>query len=337
MDWCRKDGSLTKITKAQVEEAVDGQLKRLGVDYIDILQFQWPERYVPYQGTTPFYPALERKKEEMLSIPEQLEIIQGLVKAGKIRHFGLSNESPYGVGAFSMAAETLNLPRPVSLQIPINMVERHDNERYYAEACAKSCADMAIIAHSPLAGGVLSGKYTLQSDIENRFRLCKYPGFTNRYLSKEVQYVMDGYCAYALQRCGIPVSVFALAWLYSQNYVFSTLLGVSKPSQFIPNFQALNLVPFSEPELDEQIDKIHKEHYEPTKGVKHMVRGPIANVEERGFKARKIRMSERTNLLHVPLPPEIEFLYDQFLEDSETKLNEIETRDMRERYKGKII
>ena len=102
--WCRKDGAPTQLTPNQIVEAVDGQLERLGTDYIDLLQFHWPDRncHVPINGA-PF--TYNRQRNDATPIEDQLQTIADLMKAGKIRSFGLSNETPYGATSFLKAAE----------------------------------------------------------------------------------------------------------------------------------------------------------------------------------------------------------------------------------------
>lgn len=150
--WMRPKDSPTRLTKKQIIEAVDGSLKRLGTDYIDLLQFHWPDRRVfapangalfqygyEFEGTTP--------------LEEQLEAIDVLMKSGKIRSFGLSDETPFGVTNMVRMAEQLKLPRPVTLQIPLNLLAgQNDLDMGLAEACAPSNLNLALLAHTPLAG-----------------------------------------------------------------------------------------------------------------------------------------------------------------------------------------
>jgi len=150
--WMRPNDRPTRLTKKQIIEAVDGSLKRLGTDYIDLLQFHWPDRRVfapangavfqhgyEFEGTTP--------------VEEQLQAIEVLMKSGKIRAFGLSDETPFGVTNMVRMAEQLHLPRPVSLQIPLNLLAgQNDLDLGLAEACAPGNLNVALLAHTPLAG-----------------------------------------------------------------------------------------------------------------------------------------------------------------------------------------
>lgn len=141
--WCRRDGEGTRINRKQVIEAVDAQLERLGTDYIDLLQFHWPDRYVPLFGAPEYLYDLERN--DGTPIREQLEIINDLVKAGKVRSFGLSNETPYGATAFCKTAELLKLPRPCCVQNAYNLLVRNDYESGMLESCSPTNNNMVSL------------------------------------------------------------------------------------------------------------------------------------------------------------------------------------------------
>jgi len=188
--WCRKSNSDegTRLTSNQITEAVNGQLKRLGTDYIDVLQFNWPDRYVPLYGAPEYLHELER--DDASSFRSQLEAVDSLVKAGKVpsidanvlffkshytdnvildgqvRHFGLSNETPYGATSFILTAEALGLShlKPVTVQNAYNLLERNDFESGMLEVCSPRNGNLGLLAYSPLAGGALTGKY-LRSDV----------------------------------------------------------------------------------------------------------------------------------------------------------------------------
>jgi aryl-alcohol dehydrogenase-like predicted oxidoreductase len=152
LTWCRADGAATRLTPKQIVEAVDAQLQRLGTDYIDLLQFHWPDRnyHVPQYGAPLRDSSLA---PDATSIAEQLQAIAGLIQAGKVRYFGLSNETPYGVTSFVKEAEYRSLPRPVALQNRLNLLEGHNElDMGLREACAPENGNLAFIAYSPLAG-----------------------------------------------------------------------------------------------------------------------------------------------------------------------------------------
>ena len=150
-DWIR--GGRTDLTRDVIAEAVETSLARLQIDRIDVYQIHWPQRNVPMFGATEFDPAKEKAGP---SIAEQVEGMAALIEAGKIRYYGLSNETAWGVCEFRRAARELGVPGPVTLQNSYSLVSRGvDNdlaETLYRES-------MSLLAYSPLAGGMLSGKY----------------------------------------------------------------------------------------------------------------------------------------------------------------------------------
>ena len=192
----------TRLTPEQIIEAVDAQLLRLGTDYIDLLQFHWPDRNydVPMNGALFTY---GHQRTDATPIETQLEAIASLLKAGKIRAFGLSNETPYGVTSFVKVAEYKSLPRPATLQNTLNLLEgRNELNMGIREACAPENGNLGLIAHSPLAGkysvyksivivcfvltsipvpgGALTGKYVDLKAAPRSARLRKYAGYMNR-------------------------------------------------------------------------------------------------------------------------------------------------------------
>ncbi len=151
----------TRVRRNDIIQSVDGSLERLGTDYIDLLQIHWPDRYVPLFGSEAYNPAKEWEDSE--PIEDQLRAFDELIRAGKIRYIGLSNETPYGVCRFIELAERLGLPRVVSLQNCYSLLTRADIEiGGLVEACAPWNGDVGLLSYSPLAGGVLTGKYRVR-------------------------------------------------------------------------------------------------------------------------------------------------------------------------------
>lgn len=190
----RNDASTpgTQLSRKQILTAVDNQLSRLQTDYIDILHFHWPERYLPVFGCSEYQ--YEREYSDSIPIREQLEAVDHLLKVGKIRSFGLCYESPYGISQFSNCAQNYNLPRPISLQLPYNLLDRYYMERCMMEPTSPQHENMGLLAGSPLAGGCLTGKYQdWKSSSLKSARLKKYPGFMNRYNSEHCRVAIDKY------------------------------------------------------------------------------------------------------------------------------------------------
>ncbi len=218
---------------------------------------------MPLQGDIVYDDFNER--DDLVSVKDQLEIVAELIKMGKVRHFGLSNESPYGVGCFTCTADLLGLPRPVSLQKPYNLLERSDMVPNMQEACSAVNGNVALIAYSPLGGGALSGKYLPRvADAPDQARLKLFPGYMHRYVSPASQKAVKSYHEIAAQ-LEIPLATVALTWVASRPFITSTLLGVTNDEQLDENVRALNLVPLSE-DLEEQMEALYAKHHEVTKG-----------------------------------------------------------------------
>src|SRR5215469_9463551 len=150
-DWIR--GGRTDLTREVISEAVETSLARLKIDYIDLYQIHWPQRNVPMFGAIEFDP---RKEKGGPAIREQVEGMAAMIAAGKIRYYGLSNETAWGVCEFQRVAKELGVPGPVSIQNSYSLVSRNvDND--LAEVLFRE--RMSLLAYSPLAGGMLSGKY----------------------------------------------------------------------------------------------------------------------------------------------------------------------------------
>ncbi|KAJ1432447.1 NADP-dependent oxidoreductase domain-containing protein [Ochromonadaceae sp. CCMP2298] len=267
MNWVRNSaggsgGSKggTRLNKKQIVEAVDAQLTRLGTDYIDLLHFHWPDRYVPLNGAH-YSHDLER---EAVSLVEQLEAVGELVKAGKVRSFGLSNETPYGVASFVKTAELVGgLPRPVSLQNAYNLLEQNEFRMGLSEACAPLNGNLAVLAHSPLAGGALTGKYLDLDNTPQDARMRKYVGYMYRYVAAPAQAAVKDFSKVAASY-DLPLGAVALAWVASQK-VTSTVIGASSLGQLQEQVQALNLAPLGA-ELAQALAECSLQHLDPTKG-----------------------------------------------------------------------
>lgn len=150
-----RDGEASRLSKDQIITSVDESLRRLETDYIDLIQLHWPERYVPLFGAGSYNVSLER--EDDVSFEEQLLALESLVKAGKVRYIGVSNETPYGVMKFARASEVLGASKMVSIQNCYNLLVRSNYENGLCEVCSPRHENVGLLAYSPLAGGVLTG------------------------------------------------------------------------------------------------------------------------------------------------------------------------------------
>ncbi|MBI4693802.1 MAG: aldo/keto reductase [Gammaproteobacteria bacterium] len=220
-DWIRNGD--TQISAKTIPWAIDDSLKRLQTDYLDLYQIHWPERYVPLFGSWQYDATKDRPSTPLL---EQIEALAAAIKAGKIRAYGLSNETCFGLCEFTRLAREHGLPAPASIQNGYNLVSRmFDGD--LAEASHR--LNVPLLAYSPLAMGLLSGKYRGGAQ-PAAARLAKFPDFGVRYKRPRAIAAAEAYCALAA-RHGLDPAVLALAFVRSRPFVASTILGATSIAQ----------------------------------------------------------------------------------------------------------
>lgn len=246
MTWLR-DGEVLRLNRQQMEQALHGSLRRLQTDYLDLYQIHWPERYVPMFGETEYDPA---RVVAATPIAEQIQALAGLMQAGKIRHYGLSNETPWGMAEFVRVADSLGLPRPVSVQNAYNLLNR-SFEMGMTEIVDQT--HIPLLAYSPLAFGLLTGKYRHQPPAASRMLL--YPGFGARYHKTNVPEASSAYAELA-EQAGLTPAQLALAFVHSRWFVGSTIIGATTLPQLQENLSCTQ-VTLSDDVL-EQIQRVHR-------------------------------------------------------------------------------
>ena len=246
MRWIR--GASHDLDAANVRAAVETSLQRLQTDYIDLYQVHWPSRNVPIFGSNSFNPKRER---DSVPIEETLGALDELVKAGKIRHIGVSNESPWGVCEYVKQSETQGLPRIATIQNLYNLTARAFETTLLDEVCFRE--DVSLLAYSPLAFGQLTAKYI--DDPKARGRLTIFPpNWSPRYVRPEVLAATREYAALARAN-GLTPAQMALAWCYSRWFVGSTIIGATNLEQLKENIDAAEITLSGE--VVEAIDAIH--------------------------------------------------------------------------------
>jgi aryl-alcohol dehydrogenase-like predicted oxidoreductase len=223
--WVR--GGETAFTKKNIRWALDDSLKRLRTDFVDLYQLHWPERNVAMFGTMRYDATKEKPATPIL---EQIEALDELVRAGKIRHYGLSNETSWGVCEFARLAKVHGLPPPVTIQNAYSLVNR-TFEWDLAEACHRE--NVALLAYSPLAMGVLAGKYLGGARPEGA-RLAVFPAFGERYQRELVAAATVEYVRVA-REAGLAPEAMALAYVRSRPFVAATILGARTLAQLEAN------------------------------------------------------------------------------------------------------
>lgn len=250
-----EDALSSELSAEQIAAAVEGSLRRLQTHYIDLIQLHWPDRYVPSWGKNQY--RVDREYTS-ISFEEQVEAIGELIKCGKVRHWGLSNETTYGVCQMAYMAEQLGVPPPISIQNDFSLLDRRF-EGQLAEACAPSHFNIGLLPYGPLAGGTLTNKAIRGTAPENS-RHVKFPQFQPRYHSPASRAAAAEYASIA-QKAGLSVAQLALAWCKSRWYVASTIIGATTMEQLEENIDAFD-IDLSEEVLD-LIDEAHARHRNP--------------------------------------------------------------------------
>ncbi len=232
MGWIR-DGK-SRLDAANINMAVDASLKRLQTDYIDLYQTHWPQRPVNSFGKLGFDQTSVSSKEAD-EIGEGLAAMQALVASGKIRHFGVSNETPWGLSQHLQLANGNKLPRVVSIQNAYNLLNR-TFEIGLAEICLQE--SVGLLAYSPLGAGTLSGKY-LAGKIPPGTRWA-IDARVSRYKRPRLDEAVTGYLDVA-KKHGLDATQMALAFVQQQPFVASTIIGATKMDQLKLNIASADL------------------------------------------------------------------------------------------------
>lgn len=256
MPWVREGKGLTP---QDIVASCEGSLRRLQTEVIDLYQIHWPERHVPAFGTMYYDPAKETSETP---IHAQLEALGGLVKAGKVRYVGLSNETAYGVHEFVRLAEQHGLPRVATVQNPYCLVNR-TWENALDETCHR--LNVSLLAYSPLAFGLLTGKYddsgTTGPDAPKGARISSYESVRKqRWGRPESLVAARRYNALARDN-GLTPTQLALAFCYTKWQVASTIIGVTSVAQLEEDLNAWGTE--LSPELLKAIDAIRLELRDP--------------------------------------------------------------------------
>jgi aryl-alcohol dehydrogenase-like predicted oxidoreductase len=256
-NWYRDDSSGTRVNRAQMTEALEKSLKRLGADYIDLYQIHFPDRPMSWGSNPPrFSPADFAPLPDETPIGEQLDVLAGFVKAGKVRHVGLSNESAWGTMRFLFESETRGLPRIQSVQNAYNLLNR-TYDTAMAEIWLRE--SVGLIAYSPLAQGFLTGKYLGGARPEGS-RLALF-NRGQRYQKPGMEEAVADYVALA-RGLGLDPAQMALAFVTSRPFLTANIIGASTMAQLKTNIDSLDLV--ITPEIEARIDAIHQMRGNPT-------------------------------------------------------------------------
>ncbi len=242
-----RDGN-PRLNRWHIERAIEASLKRLGTDYVDLYQLHWPDRNTNMFGELGYRYTQE---DDATPLEETLEALDAIVRAGKARFIGVSNETPWGTMRLLHLAESLGMPRIVSNQNPYSLLNRS-----FEAGCAEISMQeqVGLLAYAPMAAGALSGKY-LDGARPPGARMTMYP--TNRrYLGPpNAEPAIRAYVELA-RRHGLDPGVMALAWVNRQPFTTSTILGAMNAAQLAADLASIDVV--LDDDLVREIEEIHR-------------------------------------------------------------------------------
>lgn len=249
-----RDGN-TQFIASEIESALDGSLKRLQTDYIDLYQLHWSQRATNFFGSLGYTNQHAALSENITPLEETLTALSNEVKKGRIRHIGLSNETPWGTMKFLHLAEQLGLEKVVSVQNPYNLLNR-TYEIGMAEIAQYE--NVGLLAYSPLAFGFLTGKYRHGARPTDG-RITLFSRFS-RYSNPQSEWATEQYALLA-EKHGLSLTQMALAFIKQQFFVDSTIIGATTMDQLKENIDAFQ-IDLSE-EILIEIDAIHQQQPNP--------------------------------------------------------------------------
>lgn len=250
LPWIRNNRNC--LDRPNIETAINGSLQHLQTDYIDLYQLHWPDRSTNFFGELGY-----RHQPDQHSVPieETLRVLADLVEAGKVRHIGLSNETPWGTMKFLQLAEQCGLPRAVSIQNPFSLLNRTFEVGLAEIAHREQCG---LLAYSPLGFGVLSGKY-LNGTRPEGARISLFERFS-RYTNPRCEHATAAYVKLARNH-GLNPAQMALAFVTSRPFVTSTIIGATNLEQLQDNLDSANIR--LDDDILEAIEAIHADNPNP--------------------------------------------------------------------------
>lgn len=249
-----RDGQ-TRFTAPEIASAIDGSLKRLQSDYIDLYQLHWPQRPANFFGKLGYGNAEAQNEQEVTALEETLTALSDEIKKGRIRYIGLSNETPWGTLKFLHLAEKLGLEKFVSVQNPYSLLNR-TYEIGMSEIAHYE--NVGLLAYSPLAFGYLTGKFRHGARPANA-RVTLFSRFS-RYSNAESEWATEQYAQLA-ERHGLSLTQLALAFIKQQFFVTSTIIGATNLDQLKENIQAFDIDLSAE--VLQGIEDIHRKQPNP--------------------------------------------------------------------------
>ena len=251
-DWIRGGGN--NFDEKKIGEAIDGSLKRLKTDYIDLYQLHWPERSTNYFGSRDFQ--YNNKEGNWNSFENILEALEKFIKSGKIRYIGMSNETPYGLSRYLEISKNKGAPRMMSVQNPYNLVNRTYEIGMSEISIREKCG---LLVYYPLAAGGLSGKYR-NGKMPKDSRMALFKGW-ERHLNPLAMKAYDEYYQLA-KDFNLTMVQLAQSFVNSRPFVTSNIIGATTMGQLKENVQSIN-IEFTD-EMMSRVNKIHNNNPNPS-------------------------------------------------------------------------
>jgi len=251
-DWIRGGGN--NFNEKKIGEAIEGSLKRLKTDYIDLYQLHWPERSTNFFGKRDY--SIDGSEGDWHSFESILEALNKFIKSGKIRYIGMSNETPYGLSKYIELSKSKNLPRMMSVQNPYNLVNRTYEIGMSEISIREKCG---LLVYYPLAAGALSGKYR-NGQMPKNSRQALFKGW-ERHLNPLAMKAYDEYFNLA-KNYNLTMVQLAQSFVNSRPFVTSNIIGATTLDQLKENIDSVN-IELSE-EILEKINIIHNNNPNPS-------------------------------------------------------------------------
>ena len=245
LDWIRQG---PRLNEEHIFQAIENSLKRLNTEYIDLYQIHWPERTLNNFGQLGY---IHNPREDDIKIEVTLEALAKAVNKGLIKYVGLSNETPWGVMKFISVAKEFNLPRVVSIQNPYSLLNR-SFEAGLSEIAINE--EVGLLPYSPLAGGVLSGKYLNGKKPENA-RMTLFERMRGRYSNQHAENAVLEYQKIAV-KYNLNLTQMAINFVTKQNFVTSNIIGATSITQLEENINSIDCK--LNEEVMAEIEKVHK-------------------------------------------------------------------------------
>ena len=251
-NWIRGGGN--NFDEKKIGEAIDGSLKRLKTDYIDLYQLHWPERSTNYFGSRDFL--YNNKEGNWNSFENILEALEKFIKSGKIRYIGMSNETPYGLSRYLEISKNKGAPRMMSVQNPYNLVNRTYEIGMSEISIREKCG---LLVYYPLAAGGLSGKYR-NGKMPKDSRMALFKGW-ERHLNPLAMQAYDKYFKLA-KDFNLTMVQLAQSFVNSRPFVTSNIIGATTMDQLKENVESIN-IEFTD-EMMDRVNEIHNNNPNPS-------------------------------------------------------------------------